>query len=531
MKNEATPIAGPHATIRERLQKIWSVIDRALPYLLTAAYAVGLALVLSRHEMWRDETQAWLLARDAASPAELLHNMRYEGHPGLWHLLLWVPAQLTANPVAMQAVHWAIAVLAIFILLRCAPFRWPTRILIACGYFMSYEWAAISRNYAISLLLFFAFAALHRKRWRWFPAQAAVAFCLCHTNIHSIILVLVLLPTVAIEYAIAYAEKRNHAHKQLLPTCLGMGLIVLGLLTGIKQITPPDDGGFADQWHFTWQEQRAQFTATSMINAYAPVPVDHTNFWNSNQWVKAIPGDQYITVALWIAIATSLLFLCQPWPILPYLGGTLALLTFFYVKYPGSYRHHGFLFLLPIVLLWMSWDYRPLRLPWRWANGPSRIWHHLRELPLAALLLIHVHGSAIAIKHDWNETFSASKATADWIRAELPDWDQHLLAGINGAPVSAVVAHLQAPSIYYVDRNATGSYIVWDRQWHRRPRRTKDALTQRMRSEDKDLLLITTSRQRPHQLPTGTVLLHTISERAAVERTYHVYHCPRAANP
>jgi hypothetical protein len=509
-----------------RLKAGWRWIDRLLPYLLTVLFAVGLGVALSHHEMWRDELQAWLLARDAASPLELLHNIRYEGHPGLWHLLLWGPAQLTWNPVAMQVVHGLLASLAVFVVLRFAPFRWLTRILLCGSYFLAYEWAVVSRNYAISMLLFFLFATLHRKRWRWFPLQAVVAFALCHTNIHSIILVLVLLPMLGIEYAVAYAGERADARRQLLPVLLGFLIIVLGVGTGVRQIVPPEDSGWASSWNFTWDDGGVGNTAACMVRAYAPVPVDRPDFWNTNRYLGEIDADHYVPIALGIAGATALLFLCQPWPIIPYVGGTLGLLLFFYVKYPGAMRHHGFLFLLPVVLLWMCWDYAPWRLPWAWANWPSRIWHHLREVPLVALLLLQLYGTTVALKHDWQTPFSMSKATAEWIRREVPDWEQQLLACYGGPANSAVVGHLQAPQIFYANRNEWGSYVIWDSKGGGGPQRGRKNLSAMMEAREQSALLISPHPLRARQLPKAAELLHTVSATAVTESRYHIYRCP-----
>jgi len=46
-------------------------------------YAFLVALGISRHEIWRDEAQAWLIVRDVGSLGELFHVLRYEGHPAL----------------------------------------------------------------------------------------------------------------------------------------------------------------------------------------------------------------------------------------------------------------------------------------------------------------------------------------------------------------------------------------------------------------------------------------------------------------
>ncbi|EKD89645.1 MAG: hypothetical protein ACD_33C00018G0001, partial [uncultured bacterium] len=33
------------------------------------------------HDMWRDEIQSWLIARDSISIFDLFRNLRYEAHP------------------------------------------------------------------------------------------------------------------------------------------------------------------------------------------------------------------------------------------------------------------------------------------------------------------------------------------------------------------------------------------------------------------------------------------------------------------
>jgi hypothetical protein len=40
------------------------------------------------HIHWFDKWQALLIAVQSPDIAELLENLRYEGHPPLWHLLL-----------------------------------------------------------------------------------------------------------------------------------------------------------------------------------------------------------------------------------------------------------------------------------------------------------------------------------------------------------------------------------------------------------------------------------------------------------
>jgi hypothetical protein len=436
-----------------------------MPLAVTALYAVGLALMMSRHEMWRDEIQAWLLARDSATPWALLHNIRYEGHPGLWHLLLWGPAHITANPAAMQVVHAVLATVSVFVLMRFAPFNPVTRIMLAFSYFFAYEWGVVSRNYAISVLLFFLFAALHRRRWAWFPLQAALLFAACHSNIHSILLVLALAPMLAVEYAVAFAGRAGDAQRVLPRVLAGFLVVGLGIATGIMQCAPPSDTGFAQGWRWKWTPELQRQTAGTVFNAALPLPSDNPRFWVSNRIVQETPSELLVSRSLLIIGLGCLFFLPQPWPVVPYLCGSGALLAFFHVKYPGAYRHHGFLFLWFLTLLWMTWDYRRWRLPWRWADMPVGLWNRFRDLALWPLLAVHVAGTFVSVKHDWREPFSNGKAAAAWLRQKYGDGAGRVFICDSSLEASTVVGYMPLGRIYHATRGEYGSYVIWNGKW------------------------------------------------------------------
>ena len=59
--------------------------------------------------MWRDEIQAWLLVRDSADIFSLSQNLKYEGHPGLWHYLLFPLTRIFNDPFYMQVLNLIIS--------------------------------------------------------------------------------------------------------------------------------------------------------------------------------------------------------------------------------------------------------------------------------------------------------------------------------------------------------------------------------------------------------------------------------------
>ena len=61
--------------------------DNRFALTLSTVFLIIGAVIAWHHEMWRDEMQAWLIARDAPSVIELFKILkRYEGHPSVWHL-------------------------------------------------------------------------------------------------------------------------------------------------------------------------------------------------------------------------------------------------------------------------------------------------------------------------------------------------------------------------------------------------------------------------------------------------------------
>src|SRR5439155_7505540 len=125
----------------------------AHPAALVAAFVVVVAPTIFRHEMWHDELNSWDVARDAHSLPGLFANMHYEAHPALWYLCLYVLTRFTSDPRAMQALHLAIASTTVAVVAWASPFKPLERWLLAFGYFFVFEFAVISRGYALGILL------------------------------------------------------------------------------------------------------------------------------------------------------------------------------------------------------------------------------------------------------------------------------------------------------------------------------------------------------------------------------------------
>ena len=157
---------------------------------LTGMYLLVSLFAIYHHEMWRDEMQAWLLARDSSNLVDLLRHMKYEGHPALWHLILMPVTRLSESPIGMQVTHLVIATTTVFLIVKYSPFTPFQKFFFVFGYYPLYEYNVVCRNYAIGLLLVVVLCILLEQRYKSPVRVAITLFLLSHTSVYALILVI-----------------------------------------------------------------------------------------------------------------------------------------------------------------------------------------------------------------------------------------------------------------------------------------------------------------------------------------------------
>jgi hypothetical protein len=85
--------------------------------------------------MWRDELQAWNIVLESKSLVAIFQNIRYEGHPSLWFLLLWPFSLITSSPYVLQLLNLSLAALTAHIIIFKSPFSLWEKVLILFSYF------------------------------------------------------------------------------------------------------------------------------------------------------------------------------------------------------------------------------------------------------------------------------------------------------------------------------------------------------------------------------------------------------------
>ena len=433
--------------------------------------AVG-AFTASHHEMWRDEIQAWLLARDSTSIFNLFANLKYEGHPGLWHLCLMPLTRITHSPVIMQMFHLLITGGTVYLFVRYAPFNWFQKLLFCFGYFVVYEYTIVARNYALGLLLITVFCVLFRERYKRFIWVGCVLFLLAHTSAHALIVAIAIGIVLFCEYVFGgrFLRPLNQAFKAIedkRSIWIGFALIGIGILTAVLQLNPPPDTGFAVGWHFNYDANRVNNIVKLISRAYLPIPKPVHGFWGSNLLTTySVFQAIQILLCYFLILLGVLLFFRRPTVLLTYLISTFGLLTFFYIKYHGSIRHHGFLFLTFLMCCWIYRESPAVNFSKaeqeETGSTVNRVLNVAGTAILTLLLICHAVGGVIAVCMEHRYVFSYGKLTAEYIKSQgmqgLP------MIGNKDSAVSTVVGYLQEPrQIYYPRSSRFGSFIRWDK--------------------------------------------------------------------
>jgi hypothetical protein len=468
--------------------------------LMALAFGAVVLWQVSVHELWRDEWNPWLIARHSASLLDLLANKRYEAHPALWYLLLYAVSRFAAAPLAMQLLHAAIAVLGAWTLLRFAPFTRGERALLIAGYFLLYEYAVIARNYAVAVLLLWAFcAAVARRPRSLLPALFLGLLAWSHA------LAAILAGLFALWWlGPGDAARRPSGWRRI----AAIALLLAACAGAAWDAAPPSDGGVG-RWHFGWDTDHVAGVLGALADALVPLTPLRPTYWNHHvldpwPWTKAAVG------VLLAALAT---FVCaeRRRTLALWAASLLALLAFWYFRHGSAFRHFGFLFVALVAAAWLARSQLPA--------GPSR-WAGARRITFRLLLLLQLPGAMFALAADAEYPFSACGAAAKEVqRLGLQDLP---LVGETDVATAGVAGALDRP-IYFVRGQRSTFFVLFDQERRQKPGDREIVWSARdlAAREGRDALLIMT---RPLRQKGATVRrVATVPAGAVEDEGYILY--------
>ena len=141
-------------------------VESSVPFIVVTVIYTALIIWISVfHELWFDEAQAWMIAKDASLYDILFKIPHYETHPPLWHLMLAVPAKAgLPYELSMKAIQILTAVFMVAVIEFKSPLPNIIKVILPFTYWTAYQYGVISRPYALFAALLFLCASLYMER-------------------------------------------------------------------------------------------------------------------------------------------------------------------------------------------------------------------------------------------------------------------------------------------------------------------------------------------------------------------------------
>jgi hypothetical protein len=424
------------------------------------AYVPVAAFAMAHHEMWRDELHCWLVARDGTTPWQVVHNRAYDGQPPLWYLLLWLLEKATHDPRSMRVVHLGIAAADVWVFARFAPFARITRALFPFGYFLAYEYAAISRCYGLALLFALLLCVHHRRRFERPFVTALLLGALALTTTVATMVAAGYAAALVVDWMALVRRGDRAAGRAWIPIC---ATVAAGAAAAACAWPPPDSTVAQVRWP---SQMPSDDAPTRLIAGLLPIPRVDFFFWNSNALLAFEP---FRRIALWVSLllAAWIVFVLSRdrVAVALFATGSALLVALFAGVYGGDVRHHGFFFVLFVMGAWIVQDLPPTACD---TSGWARARRDALTPTFAAVLAIHVPAAGIAIAYDYRYIFSSGQRAADALRARgLAD---ALLVAEVDYPATAVLGQLGPHAWAYSPRSGRKfSFVQWTRDRHWEP--------------------------------------------------------------
>jgi len=457
------------------------------------AYLVVTASLALHHEPWRDEADAWLIARDA-SPLDVLRIAGHSGTPCLWYFAQMPLAKAGLPFGAQAALNLAFMLAAAAILLRSSKLPLAVQALFLFGYYMSFEYAVVARNYGLGVLLAFAALAWDERRIERPFVYGLLLLLLANVSAHFLFIAAVLLALWLRD--LHHARKEASSRFDARAAMAGVALAGLGAAFSVFQLLPRPGGQFPQELLMIFVPRRL----FGPIRALFP------------EGVPVVLGP--LAVLAW---GSAILFVASQLRALLFLGASVAALTYIFVfKHVGGDRHYGLLLIVLVMALWLAENDRARptagwpRLRWPGAALTER----LRRVTFALVGVCLGVTALFSVGRIWpreiGEAFSEAQEMGHFLRKS--GLDARTVAAHPSSQCEAVLPYLERPTFFYPALSATGSHMLWDARYMEGTRVTLEQAVTIAR------------RELPDFRPGGALFLSNTELPAALAAEFRLIH-------
>ena len=381
------------------------------------------------HELWKDEWQAWLVARDM-NLTEMFSFLNYEGHPSLWYVYLKVWTILPIQDhISIQLAHSVLLVISSYFLFTKINLPSLWKFLISMSYFFVFEYGVVNRGYILVILLALVSVDLiSRNKLNW--SLGIALFLLCQTEAYGVL--------IAASITV-FSLLNNTGNKILLNKNVLLGSII-GFLVFVFTVFPrgnEDDFSRAYNQQSFSGEVIHESIQGHLANVFAIGLIDDTAS-NGN----TILG---LVISLFIMLILIWIFIRDHRSLISFIFGLIAFIAFGIIIFSGGVRQWGIVYLLFVIMLALS-------------HIRNSEWNLFRFMLVTLLMIAPMIHGIKALVTDVNIPFSNAKAVGLFIEENIPKNVPVLVINkFETAPVGAYANR----TLYELPSGESFTYFKW----------------------------------------------------------------------
>lgn len=395
------------------------------------SYSIITLILIFYHENWRDEAQSWLIVRDL-NFIDLFKQLKYEGHPCLWYLILFPFAKLGFPYITENLISWIIMIITVWIVLKKSPFdKWIKIVFILTSPFI-YLYPIISRSYCLIAFAIVLIATTYKRR-KEKPIQYILSIILLsYTHVIMFGLVGILYLRFFIEELIIKFSKKSKQQKNKIIISLVITIVSLALL-------------FIQLVGSLQKNANVNSSITININSIKDMLNNFVNILGILFYPKAKYPIMIIIIAIFIYELVK-----YPKNALTIFIAIFYQLFIYTFIYSASEQKVATIILIILLFYWLQIEEK---------NKSER--NIYLEIMLLILLVSNIICSTLLIEREIKYNYSDAKDTAQYINKNI---DEGIFICSHLPISSAIIPYTETKDYWSPHFEKYFSYITWDSQ-------------------------------------------------------------------
>lgn len=403
--------------------------------LLMIFYSITTLILVLLHENWRDEAQSWLIARDL-NFIDIFKQLKYEGHPCLWYLILFPFAKLGFPYITENLISWLIMNITAWIIIKKAPFSTYIKFLILLTSPFIYLYPVIARSYCLIPLAIVLIAITYKNR-KTQPIKYVLSILfLAHTHVIMLGLVgMLFLFFFFEELFIKFKEKNKEEKKKIIISLL---ISVIGLIMLFLQL-------------FGSLQSNKNINSNIIINTDT-IGVMYNEIF------------EILKMLFWEVLAKPLFLVLMLLLIYEFIKHTknaiIILVSIFFqicvytFIYPVSGQRAGTVMLIIMLFLWIQSEENR-------SKAETTKNELIFEVIFLILLVFNIATSVQMIEEDIKYNYSDSKEVGNYINNNINNQNAVFVAS-HTPLTSSIIPYTKLNKFYSPHQDKFFTFITWD---------------------------------------------------------------------